>query len=234
MVTAAKAAGGMSSNPISSTWALRGHGVWSLVIAHLAASAVRSLLLWGREVTAQRGAVRVVYVEAPLSARPGEGPLVAALPFVESWEWRLVGFVLSMVIGTLVGLTSGFFTGLPGAVLFRLEAHQAHASVVFTPGVLAAFLWFRPGWVDPPVARENNWEGLVRLRMLFSANGRLASLSVTTTSGVEVAAAIVTRTAMAPAGDATPENIAAVGGNTQAIGQVLFSDYLLGIEIIIS
>jgi protein TonB len=38
----------------------------------------------------------------------------------------------------------------------------------------------------PPVARENNWEGLVRLRMLFSANGRLASLSVTTTSGYDV------------------------------------------------
>lgn len=49
---------------------------------------------------------------------------------------------------------------------------------------------------------------------------------------LEVAAAIVTRTAMAPTGNATPENIAAVGGNTQAIGQVLFSEYLLGIEVI--
>ena len=38
----------------------------------------------------------------------------------------------------------------------------------------------------PPVARENNWEGLVRLRMVFSANGQLASLSVTKTSGHDV------------------------------------------------
>lgn len=32
----------------------------------------------------------------------------------------LMATVISMVIGTLVGLTSGYFTGLPGAVLFRL------------------------------------------------------------------------------------------------------------------
>jgi protein TonB len=38
----------------------------------------------------------------------------------------------------------------------------------------------------PPVARENNWEGLVRLRMVYGANGRLASLSVTKTSGYDV------------------------------------------------
>jgi NADH-quinone oxidoreductase subunit J len=49
---------------------------------------------------------------------------------------------------------------------------------------------------------------------------------------LEVAAAIVTRTALEASGPATPANIAAVGGNTQAIGQVLFSDYLLGIEVI--
>ena len=36
------------------------------------------------------------------------------------------------------------------------------------------------------MARENNWEGLVRLRMVFGANGRLASLSVTKTSGYDV------------------------------------------------
>jgi NADH-quinone oxidoreductase subunit J len=49
---------------------------------------------------------------------------------------------------------------------------------------------------------------------------------------LEVAAAIITRTAMEPSGDATPANIAAAGGNTQALGQVLFSDYLLAVEVI--
>ncbi len=38
----------------------------------------------------------------------------------------------------------------------------------------------------PPVARENNWEGLVALRMEFGPNGRLAALSVTRTSGYDV------------------------------------------------
>jgi protein TonB len=38
----------------------------------------------------------------------------------------------------------------------------------------------------PPVARENNWEGLVALRMQFGPNGRLAALSVTKTSGYDV------------------------------------------------
>src|SRR5262249_8044543 len=38
----------------------------------------------------------------------------------------------------------------------------------------------------PKVARDHNWEGLVALRMAFSANGRLASLSVIKTSGHDV------------------------------------------------
>jgi NADH-quinone oxidoreductase subunit J len=49
---------------------------------------------------------------------------------------------------------------------------------------------------------------------------------------LEVAAAIVTRTAMQPSGDATPANIAEVGGNVQALGRVIFSDYLLAFEVI--
>ena len=38
----------------------------------------------------------------------------------------------------------------------------------------------------PRVAREHNWQGLVALRMAFSASGRVASLSVTKTSGYDV------------------------------------------------
>jgi protein TonB len=38
----------------------------------------------------------------------------------------------------------------------------------------------------PPLARENNWEGLVALRMEFGSNGRLAALAVTRTSGYDV------------------------------------------------
>ncbi|MDQ4045589.1 MAG: NADH-quinone oxidoreductase subunit J [Chloroflexota bacterium] len=49
---------------------------------------------------------------------------------------------------------------------------------------------------------------------------------------LQVAAAIITRTALEGVGTATPENIAAVGGNVHAVGAVIFSDYLLAFEVI--
>jgi NADH-quinone oxidoreductase subunit J len=50
---------------------------------------------------------------------------------------------------------------------------------------------------------------------------------------LEVAAAIITRTALQQGrGEATPANIDAVGGNVQAIGRVIFSEYLLAFEVI--
>lgn len=49
---------------------------------------------------------------------------------------------------------------------------------------------------------------------------------------LQIGAVIISRTAIPPRGDATPENIAAVGGNVQAIGGVIFSDYLFAFEAI--
>lgn len=49
---------------------------------------------------------------------------------------------------------------------------------------------------------------------------------------LEVSAAIITRTALEGVGDATPANIEAVGGNVQAVGRVIFSEYLLAFEVI--
>jgi NADH-quinone oxidoreductase subunit J len=46
----------------------------------------------------------------------------------------------------------------------------------------------------------------------------------------EVAAAILTRTALGQVGPWTPEQVAAVGGNVQALGQVLYSGYVLPIQ----
>lgn len=48
---------------------------------------------------------------------------------------------------------------------------------------------------------------------------------------LEIGAAIVTRTSIVGGGEATPENIAAVGGNVQALGRVIYSEYLLAFEI---
>jgi NADH-quinone oxidoreductase subunit J len=49
---------------------------------------------------------------------------------------------------------------------------------------------------------------------------------------IEVAIAIGTRTITGAQGSATPENVADVGGNTQALGLVLYTQYLLPFELI--
>lgn len=49
---------------------------------------------------------------------------------------------------------------------------------------------------------------------------------------LEVGIAIIDRTVTGVPGDATPENVAAVGGNAQAVGRVLYSEYLLPFEIV--
>jgi NADH-quinone oxidoreductase subunit J len=49
---------------------------------------------------------------------------------------------------------------------------------------------------------------------------------------LEVGIAILDRTVTGVAGDATPENVAAVGGNAQAVGLVVYTEYLLPFEIV--
>jgi NADH-quinone oxidoreductase subunit J len=48
---------------------------------------------------------------------------------------------------------------------------------------------------------------------------------------LEVAVAVLGRTIKGAEGNATPENIALVGGNTQALGRSLYTDYLLPFEV---
>jgi NADH-quinone oxidoreductase subunit J len=49
---------------------------------------------------------------------------------------------------------------------------------------------------------------------------------------LEVAAAIANRAMVGTMGNATPENIAFVGGSTQAFGNILFTQYLLPFEVV--
>lgn len=48
---------------------------------------------------------------------------------------------------------------------------------------------------------------------------------------LEVGAAILNRTITGQPGTATPANVALAGGNTQALGQVIYTDYLLAFEV---
>ncbi len=49
---------------------------------------------------------------------------------------------------------------------------------------------------------------------------------------LEVGAAILNRTVVGQQGNATPANVASVGGNVQAVGRVLYTQYLLPFEVI--
>ena len=49
---------------------------------------------------------------------------------------------------------------------------------------------------------------------------------------LEVAAAIANRATFGPSGNATPENIAFVGGSTQAFGNLIFTQYLFSFEVV--
>jgi len=49
---------------------------------------------------------------------------------------------------------------------------------------------------------------------------------------LEVGAAILNRTVIGQQGNATPENVAAVGGNTQGVGRVLYTNYVLAFEVV--
>lgn len=48
---------------------------------------------------------------------------------------------------------------------------------------------------------------------------------------LELGVAILNRSVVGPQGPATPEAVALVGGNTQALGRFLYSDYLLAFEV---
>jgi NADH-quinone oxidoreductase subunit J len=49
---------------------------------------------------------------------------------------------------------------------------------------------------------------------------------------LEVGAAIINRGVIGRSGDATPENVAFFGGNTQALGRTLYTEHLLAFEIV--
>jgi NADH-quinone oxidoreductase subunit J len=48
---------------------------------------------------------------------------------------------------------------------------------------------------------------------------------------LEIGAAIITRTSIGAVGSASPEAVEAVGGNVQAIGRAIYSNYLLAFEV---
>jgi NADH-quinone oxidoreductase subunit J len=110
------------------------------------------------------------------------------------------------------------------AVFVMLGAEfLAVAQVIVYAGAILVLVLFVLMLVDPDDLPEFH-----RGRPIQRAVGLLLGAMLL----LEVGIAIIDRTITGLPGDATPENVAAVGGNAQAVGRVLYTEYLLPFEIV--
>ncbi|MGH2614752.1 MAG: NADH-quinone oxidoreductase subunit J family protein [Thermomicrobiales bacterium] len=112
--------------------------------------------------------------------------------------------------------TAGIF------VMLGAEFLAAAQVIVYAGAVLVLMLFFLM-LVDPQNLPERGGGHPVQ-RIVGPLLGVILFL--------EVAAAIANRITVGALGNATPENIAFVGGNTQAFGNLIFTQYLLPFEVV--
>lgn len=106
-------------------------------------------------------------------------------------------------------------------VLLGAEFLAVLQIIVYT-GAILVLLLFVVMLVDP-----ERIPSLYRARPLQ----RYVSALIGVVLILELGAAIISRTAIEAVGPHTPEAIAAAGGNVQVVGQILFTDYVLAVEI---
>ncbi len=112
--------------------------------------------------------------------------------------------------------TAGIF------VMLGAEFVAAAQVIVYAGAVLVLMLFFLM-LIDPQKLPERTGGHPVQ-RIVGPLLGVILFL--------EVAAAIANRAMVGATGNATPENIAFVGGSTQAFGNLLFTQYLLPFEVV--
>ena len=112
--------------------------------------------------------------------------------------------------------TAGIF------VMLGAEFVAAAQVIVYAGAVLVLMLFFLM-LIDPQKLPERTGGHPVQ-RIVGPLLGVILFL--------EVAAAIANRAIFGATGNATPENIAFVGGSTQAFGNLLFTQYLLPFEVV--
>jgi NADH-quinone oxidoreductase subunit J len=151
--------------------------------------------------------------------------------------WDFVAFCLLAAIcvvtaGGMVVSTNpvhaGIFLGLcfihvAGIFVMLGAEFLAVIQVIVYTGAILVLLLFVLMLVDPDDLPEFH-------------TGRPIQRAVAALLGVvlllELGVAILGRTIEGAKGTATPENIAAVGGNTQALGRALYTEYLLPFEVV--
>lgn len=151
--------------------------------------------------------------------------------------WNAIIFYLLAVISILAALGmvvarnpvhSAIFLVLTlfntAGVFIMLGAEfVAAAQVIVYAGAILVLMLFFLMLVDPQNLPERGTSHPIQ-RIVGPLLGIILFL--------EVAAAIANRAMTGFLGNASPENIAFVGGNTQAIGHLLFTQYLLPFEVI--
>lgn len=151
--------------------------------------------------------------------------------------WNAIIFYLLAVISILAAL---------GMVIARNPVHSAIFLVLTLFNTAGVFIMLGAEFVA--AAQVIVYAGAILVLMLFflmlvdpqNLPERGAAHPVQRIVGpllgiilfLEVAAAIANRAMTGFLGNASPENIAFVGGNTQAIGHLLFTQYLLPFEVI--
>ncbi len=101
--------------------------------------------------------------------------------------------------------------------------YLAMIQIIVYTGAILVLLLFVLMLVDPEDLPEFHIG-----RPLTRAVGVLLGLMLL----IEVAIAIGTRTITGAQGNATLENVDAVGGNTQALGRVIYTEHLLAFEVV--
>ena len=114
------------------------------------------------------------------------------------------------------------FINVAGIFVMMGAQFLAVMQIIVYTGAVLVLLLFVLMLVDPD-----------KLPALYTARPlqRYVSLLLGLVLLLEVGAAIITRTAVPAIGPDTPEAVAAVGGNVQALGRIIFSDYILAFEI---
>lgn len=137
----------------------------------------------------------------------------------------LIGAIATVVsenpVHSAVGLLVSFLNIAGIFVLLGAEFLAILQVIVYTGAVLVLII-FVVMLVDPE-----------KLPTFYVARPlqRYVSLLIGLVLVLEIGAAIITRTTMEAIGPHTEEWIASTGGNIQALGQVLFSDYVLAVEV---
>jgi NADH-quinone oxidoreductase subunit J len=151
-----------------------------------------------------------------------------------SWDVIFFYLIAGVSVATAIGMVAAknpvhsaiflvlCFVNIAGIFVMLGAEFLAVIQIIVYTGAVMVLMLFVVMLVDPEDLPSFHTAAPLQRYLSFLLGGVLL---------LEIGAAIVTRTGMIGSGTATPENIAAVGGNVQALGRTIYSKYLLAFEM---